>query len=116
NWVATNIVRYKKDFKGDQSIEAFAGYEAQSRSDVDLNIIVNGIAPGTSTAAGGSSPELTTGTGTANTLVSKFFNANYSLGDRYFVSGSVREDASSRFARNFQSAVFWSVGAGWNIA
>jgi TonB-linked SusC/RagA family outer membrane protein len=116
NWVATNILRYKKDFKGDHSVEAFAGYEAQSRSDIDLNIIVNGIAPGTSTAAGGSSPELTTGTGTANTLVSKFFNANYSLGDRYFVSGSVREDASSRFARNFQSAVFWSVGAGWNIA
>jgi hypothetical protein len=44
-----------------------------------------------------------------------FLNTNYSFADRYFVSASVREDASSRFARNYQSAVFWSVGAGWNL-
>jgi TonB-dependent starch-binding outer membrane protein SusC len=115
NWISTNILRYKREFKGEHSFEAFAGYEAQSRGDVDISIIVNGIAPGTSTPAGGSSPELTTGTGTGNRLVSKFLNTNYSWKDRYFLSGSVREDASSRFAKNFQSAVFWSIGGGWNI-
>ena len=116
NWIATNIVRYKREFKGDHTLEAFAGYEAQSRSDIDMTVRVNGIAPGTSTPAGGSQPDLTTGTGTANTLVSKFFNTNYSLKDKYFVTGSVREDASSRFAKNFQSAVFWSVGGGWTLS
>ena len=116
NWISTNIIRYKKEFKGEHSVEAFAGYEAQSRDDVDLTLRVNGIAPGTTTAAGGSSPDLTTGTGTGNRLLSKFLNTNYSFKDKYFFSGSVREDASSRFARNFQSAVFWSVGAGWNIS
>jgi len=115
NWVATNIIRYKKDFNDKNSFEAFAGYEAQKRTDVDISIEVNGIAPGTSTPAGGSSPVLTTGTGTGNSLISKFLNTNYSYDDRFFVSGSVREDASSRFARNFRSAIFWSVGAGWNI-
>ena len=116
NWVATNILRYKVDLADDHKLEAFAGYEAQSRSDVDIEIAVNGIAPGTITAAGGSSPTLTTGTGTANRLVSKFFNTNYSFKDLYFVSGSLREDASSRFAKNFRKATFWSVGAGWNIS
>jgi TonB-linked SusC/RagA family outer membrane protein len=115
NWVATNIIRYKKDFNDKNSFEAFAGYEAQKRSDVDINIEVNGIAPGTSTPAGGSNPVLTTGTGTANSLISKFLNTNYTYDDRFFVSGSIREDASSRFARNFRSAIFWSVGTGWNI-
>jgi TonB-linked SusC/RagA family outer membrane protein len=115
-WIGTNIIRYKKEFKGDHSLEAFVGYEAQSRDDVDMTIRVNGIAPGTSTAAGGSSPVETTGTGTGNRLVSKFFNTNYSLKDRYFLTGSIREDASSRFAKNFQSAVFWSVGGGWTIS
>ncbi len=116
NWVSTNIVRYKKEFGDNHKLEAFGGYEAQSRSDVDINIAVNGIAPGTTTAAGGSSPTLTTGTGTANRLLSKFLNANYAFKDLYFISGSVREDASSRFARNFRKATFWSVGAGWNIS
>lgn len=115
NWIVTNILRYKREFKGEHSFEAFAGYEAQSRNDVDISIIVNGIAPGTSTPAGGSQPELTTGTGTGNRLKSMFFNTNYSWKDRYFFSGSVRQDASSRFAKNFQSAVFWSIGGGWNL-
>ncbi len=79
NWVTTNILRYKLDITPDHKLEAFAGYEAQSRSDVDINISVNGIAPGTVTAAGGSSPTLTTGSGTANRLVSKFLNTNYSF-------------------------------------
>ncbi len=116
NWIATNIIRYKKEFKGEHTLEAFAGYEAQSRGDIDMTVRVNGIAPGTVTPAGGSQPDLTTGTGTGNTLVSKFFNTNYSWKDKYFLTGSVREDASSRFAKNFQSAVFWSVGGGWTIS
>ena len=116
NWVTTNILRYKLDITPDHKLEAFAGYEAQSRSDADISISVNGIAPGTVTAAGGSSPTLTTGSGTANRLVSKFLNANYSYKDLYFLSGSIREDASSRFAKNFRKATFWSIGAGWNIS
>lgn len=116
NWVATHILRYKKEFKGGHEVETFAGYEAQDRQDVDLNIIVNGIAPGTITAAGGSNPVLTTGSGTGNRLLSKFLNGNYTFKDRYLLSGSLREDASSRFAKNFRSATFWSVGAGWNIS
>lgn len=115
NWIVTNVLRFKREFKGDHELEAFAGYEAQSRSDVDMNIRVNSVAPGTSTPAGASSPELTTGTGTANRILSKFLNTNYSWKDRYFLSGSVREDASSRFAKNYQSAIFWSFGGGWNI-
>jgi TonB-dependent starch-binding outer membrane protein SusC len=116
NWVTTNIVRYKTTIKDDHSLELFAGIEHQSRTDMDISIEVNGIAPGTNTPAGGSNPVLTTGTETGNRLMSKFLNGNYSYNDRFFVSGSIREDASSRFAKNFQSAVFWSVGAGWNIS
>lgn len=115
NWIGTNILRYKTEFGRGHEIEAFAGYEAQSRSDVDMTVVVNGIAPGTSTPAGGSQIETATGTGTMNTIVSKFLNANYGYTDRYFLTGSIRQDASSRFAKNFQSEIFWSVGFGWNI-
>lgn len=116
NWVATNILRYKRTFKDIHAVEAFAGYEAQSRGDLETNVTVNGIAPGTSTPAGGSLIESATGTATGFKLLSKFLNGSYAFRDRYFVSGSIREDASSRFAKNFRSATFWSAGFGWNIA
>jgi TonB-linked SusC/RagA family outer membrane protein len=116
NWISTNIIRYKSQFGRGHEIEAFGGYEAQSRSDVDMTVQVSGIAPGTSTPAGGSLIQTATGTGTMNTLVSKFLNANYGYVDRYFLTGSLRQDASSRFAKNYQSALFWSVGFGWNIS
>ena len=114
NWIITNILRYKKEFKTGHTLEAFAGYEAQSRSDVDMTVEVNGIAPGTTTPAGGSSITNATGTLTGNRMLSKFLNTNYSFKDRYLLSGSIREDGSSRFAK--RSGTFWSVGAGWNIS
>ena len=116
NWITTNMLRYKKEFKSGHTVEVLAGYEAQNRQDADINIVVNGITPGTSTAAGGSSPVVTTGSGTGNRMLSQFLNGNYTFKDRYLLSGSIRKDASSRFAKNFRSANFWSVGAGWNIA
>lgn len=116
NWNITNIIRYKNEFGRGHEIEAFGGYEAQSRSDMDMSIRVNGVTPGTSTPAGGSQIETATGTATMNTLVSQFINANYGYQDKYFLTGSIRQDASSRFAKNFQSATFWSIGFGWNIS
>ncbi|MFN7586066.1 MAG: SusC/RagA family TonB-linked outer membrane protein, partial [Bacteroidota bacterium] len=56
NWISTNILRYKTSINDKHNIELFAGMEYQARSDVDISIEVNGIAPGTSTPAGGSNP------------------------------------------------------------
>ena len=116
NWVATNILRFKRTILEKHSFETFIGYEAQSRSDRDLNVVVNNITPGTTTPAGGSVVRTGTGSGTANAMVSKFLNTNYAYDDRYYLTGSVRQDASSKFALNYQSAIFWSIGGGWNIS
>jgi TonB-linked SusC/RagA family outer membrane protein len=116
NIIATNILRYKTTFKEKNSFEVFVGYEAQARDDRDLTVIVNNITPGITTPAGGSVLRSGTGSGTSNAMVGKFINTNYSFDDRYFLTGSVRQDISSKFALNYQSAIFWSVGGGWNIS
>lgn len=41
---------------------------------------------------------------------------NYDYLDRYYFSGSVRTDASSRFKKENRWGVFWSVGASWRIS
>lgn len=42
--------------------------------------------------------------------------ANWSFKDRYYVSGSIRTDASSRFKKENRWGLFWSLGASWRIS
>lgn len=41
--------------------------------------------------------------------------AKYDYASRYYISGSYRRDATSRFAPGHQWGNFWSVGAAWDI-
>lgn len=45
-----------------------------------------------------------------------FGRAKYTYDSKYFFMGSVRRDASSRFAPNHRWGTFWSLSAGWDIA
>jgi TonB-dependent starch-binding outer membrane protein SusC len=49
-------------------------------------------------------------------LVSFFGKANYSFKDRYFLTGVIRRDGSSRFGAGNKWAVFPAVSAGWKIS
>lgn len=41
---------------------------------------------------------------------------NYSFDDKYYLSASLRSDASSRFKRGNRTGTFWSVGGNWRIS
>ena len=45
-----------------------------------------------------------------------FARAQYDYKEKYFVSASVRRDASSHFAKGHRWGTFYSFGAAWNIA
>lgn len=47
--------------------------------------------------------------------VGLFVNLNYIYDNRYFADISFREDGSSRFGADNKFALFYSLGAGWNI-
>lgn len=47
---------------------------------------------------------------------SYLFRANYDYNDRYYLSGSYRRDASSRFHKDYRWGNFWSVGGNWRIS
>jgi TonB-linked SusC/RagA family outer membrane protein len=49
-------------------------------------------------------------------LISFFGRANYSLNDKYFLTGVVRRDGSSRFGVDNQWAVFPAVSASWRVS
>jgi len=49
-------------------------------------------------------------------LLSYFSRLNYSLSDKYFVSGSIRRDGSSRFGAESRWGNFWSLSGGWLLS
>lgn len=51
-----------------------------------------------------------------NTLLSFFGRINYSYADKYLVTASFRDDASSRFSKNNRYQIFPSVALGWKIS
>jgi TonB-linked SusC/RagA family outer membrane protein len=56
------------------------------------------------------------GSGAEWGLFSFFGSATYAFNERYMLSGTMRADASSRFAENNKWGYFPSVSAGWRIA
>lgn len=49
-------------------------------------------------------------------LLSFFGKADYNFRNKYYISGSVREDGSSRFHADNRWGTFWSIGASWRIS
>lgn len=49
-------------------------------------------------------------------LASEFAKLNYVLDDKYLIDLTVRRDRSSRFAREFRSAVFPAASVGWRVS
>ena len=52
----------------------------------------------------------------SRTKESWFSRVNYNFQEKYLLEGSIRWDASSRFATDVRWASFWSAGAGWVVS
>ena len=53
---------------------------------------------------------------TDNYRINSFLSrVNYNYADKYYVSASLRTDASSRFYKDNRTGTFWSLGANWRI-
>ncbi|MDO4164167.1 MAG: TonB-dependent receptor [Bacteroides sp.] len=50
------------------------------------------------------------------TIESYLGRVNYDYDDKYYFSGSLRRDGSSRFAKDNRWGTFWSVGGSWRIS
>lgn len=72
-----------------------------------------GITPGTAT--NGYIPAVASNA-TENAIVSYFAIGDYTYKNKYFLSGTVRRDGSSRLADNNQWTTFGAIGASWIIS
>ncbi|MDP2542458.1 SusC/RagA family TonB-linked outer membrane protein [Tenacibaculum discolor] len=113
-----NIFRYNKSF-GDHNISALAAHETNQReyeiSTLSKNTIVNlqnGITDANNYINVSSPP---TGYKTKTALESYFGQVSYNYLRKYYLSGAIRRDGSSRFFQK-KWGTFGSVGASWVVS
>lgn len=116
NWTWTNTLAYNKTF-GDHSINALVGVEAISETSKGSGISRTGYlfeSPNFYLLENGSgTPNVDFAFERTNTLFSIFGTANYSYKGKYLATVTLRNDKSSRFLGDNQSATFPSFSAGW---
>jgi TonB-dependent starch-binding outer membrane protein SusC len=116
NWTMNNLLNYETTFGESHSLSALVGFEAIKNSgktltadDYDFPIqqeeliyIGNGLGKKNS-----SQGEY------AWTLASFFGRINYNFKEKYYLSGTLRRDGTSRFTQDNKWGTFYSLSAGW---
>ncbi|MGZ3755886.1 MAG: SusC/RagA family TonB-linked outer membrane protein [Mucilaginibacter sp.] len=120
-------LNYTRQF-GKNHIDALAGYTAQKTTNNVLTMQgtgfqndnvpnITGAAPNLITLITSGAPEGTQPTlNSTYTLLSYLGRVNYNYAGKYFLSGSLRSDGSSRFGPDRKYGVFPSVSGGWNLS
>ncbi|MCW2120502.1 SusC/RagA family TonB-linked outer membrane protein [Flavobacterium sp. 7A] len=104
---------------GKNKIAAVAGYTYYKENQQSSGIYGQGT-PSNSIKVVGALPSnsqlILLGENNTAGLISYFGRLNYNYDDRYLLSGTIRRDASSRFAADNQSGYFPSISGAWNIS
>lgn len=117
DWTSTNTAEYKHTFADKHHMTLLLGHESIYGHSNIWGIGTKGqvyeellnIGSGTEIQA---LPSYSIGEYAYN---SGFFRAEYDYAEKYLVDASVRYDACSRFGAENRGAIFWSVGAMWNL-
>ncbi|WP_456378433.1 SusC/RagA family TonB-linked outer membrane protein [Lutibacter sp.] len=111
------ILRYKTVFGEDHNFNIFVAHENFEDNSEFFDLSKKGIVNLNPNAAAVPDNYLdqngvSFGNIVETSLESYFSQANYNYANKYYLSGTIRRDGSSRFFRN-KWGTFWSVGTGW---
>ncbi|WP_319499681.1 SusC/RagA family TonB-linked outer membrane protein [uncultured Draconibacterium sp.] len=110
------ILTFKKYINEVHSVEITAGHESFQRiySGIDGSAIKQ-VATGIYEFDNFAEPISLGGATTEKTIEGYFLRANYNFDGKYYISASVRRDASSVFDEKSRWGNFYSVGGSWRI-
>jgi iron complex outermembrane receptor protein len=121
NWQMETYLTYSKTLNNIHKLNLLAGYSylknqyegfgAERRGFEGDRFTYNNLAAGTDFRTG----DVYSYKGQSQ-LISFFGRVNYSLMDKYLLTGTLRRDGSSRFGKNKRWGVFPSVSAAWRIS
>ncbi|MDI9880384.1 SusC/RagA family TonB-linked outer membrane protein [Flectobacillus longus] len=121
SWTFTNTINYQKQI-GDHKIKALVGYEAlntgsgRGMSASGINPFSTDINYITMTTVSSTGKVVNSYINPGITFASVFGQLDYNLSDKYYVSGVVRRDGSSRFGINNRYGVFPAFSGAWRVS
>ncbi|HEU5168676.1 MAG TPA: TonB-dependent receptor [Chitinophagaceae bacterium] len=115
-FVNENTLTYSTVYKNDHSINALAGF-AYNQDRLDQSAISSSGGYTSASIQTLNAAAAVTGntTSSQSVLISYFARLQYGFRDKYFFSGSIRRDGSSRFGVNNQFGIFPSVSLKWIV-
>lgn len=111
----TNILNYNKSF-GDHTFSVDAIMDLYDYTYETTGAKGTGFLPGISVIGGTTMPESVSGSISSERNLAYMSRLTYDYMGKYFVEGSYRKEASSRFSRDTRWGDFYSVGASWIIS
>jgi TonB-linked SusC/RagA family outer membrane protein len=121
-WHWSNTATYNHVFNNVHSLTAMIAYDVTYESEFQVRQLTRTdasypIAFGNDLIKNVTGAYLYNGASTNTEYVSDAVlgRINYDYGSKYLLSGSIRQDRSSKFGPNKRAGIFWSTSAGWNI-
>ena len=117
-WNWSNTLNYNTAF-GDHTLDVLLGTEAVKSSYKTNDQLRTGYLfedPEFYTMSSGSGTPIVSGGRSSYSLYSLFGSANYTFKGKYFLTATVRQDETSRFAKAGSAGVFPALSAGWLIS
>ncbi len=109
------LLNFNRSF-GSHSVELLAGHETFDGTYKTLtNLRTGQVFEGITELANYTTTSSLTSYTDRYKIESFLSRANYNFDNKYFISGSLRRDGTSRFAPENRWGNFWSVGAAWRL-
>jgi TonB-linked SusC/RagA family outer membrane protein len=122
DWTWTNTLTYSKTLGGQHSVAVLLGQEAnkntsRSNSSSIANLITTDInARYIQDAIGDAASKNVSSSGGKSSLLSFFGKVDYNYAERYYLSGTLRRDGSSRLGPNNRWGTFPAFSVGWRLS
>lgn len=116
NWTWTNTLTYEHNFNDLHNLKVLVGTEAFNATGRDVGGSTQGyfsFDPNYTNLSTGAGTPTNFSSRSAEALFSYIGRIDYSLKDRYLLSGTVRRDGSSKFVSQY--GVFPAISAGWRV-
>lgn len=118
NWTFNSVLNYKKTINNIHHISSLVGFEAIHNSTKTLNSYDEDFPVWDKSViyiGNGLGDKTISETEENSSLASFFGQAAYDYDGRYYASGTIRRDGSSKFAKKNRWGTFYSASIGWNI-
>jgi TonB-linked SusC/RagA family outer membrane protein len=122
SYTLTNTLNFQESFGDRHNVTLLAGQEAIRNNDRRIDASMAGLvstdvnARYIQAALGDPATRNVSSIGGISSLLSWFGQANYNFAERYYLSGTLRRDGSSRLGETYRWGTFPAFSAGWRVS